>query len=98
MKFLSIRDLRGRSAEVWRDLAREGELVITRSGRPIAVMTSVDENSVEEALEAWRRIRAAQAVDSIQRDSMRQGTDDISMEEIDSEIKKARSRRRKRSR
>ncbi|MCX7015923.1 MAG: hypothetical protein NTW86_25770 [Candidatus Sumerlaeota bacterium] len=29
MKFLTVRDLRGKSAQVWKDLARERELVVT---------------------------------------------------------------------
>jgi len=98
MKFLSVRDLRGKSAEVWRDLANEREMVITNNGRPVAVLTSVDETNVEKSLAAWRQVRATQAITSIQQKSMRQGTDSISMEDIDAEIGKARRTRRKRSR
>ncbi len=97
MKFLSVRDLRGKSAQVWRDLPKEREMVITNNGRPVAVLTSVDEASVEKSLAAWRQVRATQAITSIQQKSMRQGTDDISREDIDAEIGKARSSRRKRS-
>lgn len=98
MKFLSVRDLRGKSAQVWRELPNEREMVITSNGRPVAVLTSVDEASVEKSLAAWRQVRATQAVTSIQQESMRRGTDSISMEDIDAEIGKARRTRRKRSR
>ncbi len=98
MKFLSVRDLRGKSAQVWRELPNEREMVITSNGRPVAVLTSVDEASVETSLAAWRQVRATQAITSIQQKSMRQGTDSISMEDIDAEIGKARRSRRKRSR
>lgn len=98
MKFLSVRDLRGKSAQVWRELPNEREMVITSNGRPVAVLTSVDEASVETSLAAWRQVRVTQAITSIQQKSMRQGTDSISMRDIDSEIGKARRSRRKRSR
>ena len=98
MKFLSVRDLRGKSAQVWRELPNEREMVITSNGRPVAVLTAVDETSVEKSLAAWRQVRATQAITSIQQKSMRQGTDSISMDDIDAEIRKARNSRRKRTR
>ena len=96
MKFLSVRDLRGKSASIWRELPDEREMVITNNGRPVALLTSIDEANVEESLAAWRQVRVAQAVTSIQQQSMRNGTDALSMDEIDGEIKKSRSRRRSR--
>jgi len=98
MKFLSVRDLRGKSAQVWRELPNEHEMVITSNGRPVALLTAVDETSVEASLAAWKQVRATQAVASIQQASMRQGTDGISLDAVDSEIGKARNGRRKRTR
>ena len=97
MKFLSVRDLRGKSAQVWRELAREREMVVTSNGRPIALLTAVDENNVERSLAAWRQVRATQAITSIQQESMRKGTDKTTMAEIDQEIAKTRRARRKRT-
>jgi prevent-host-death family protein len=96
MKFLSVRDLRGNSARVWRELPTEREMVVTSNGRPVAVLTTVDEGSVEQALTAWRRVRATQAVADIQQESARKGTDRLSMRDIDAEIEAARRARRKR--
>ena len=95
MKFLSVRDLRGNSADVWRDLPGEKEMVITSNGRPVALLTAVGEGGVEEALSAWRRARAAQALADLQRESVRNATDRLSMGEIDAEIRKTRRARRK---
>jgi prevent-host-death family protein len=95
MKFISIRDLRGKSAEVWKTLAGEGELIITSNGRPIAILAAVNESNLEESLSAFRQARAVEAVASLQRRSVEQGTGSISMDEIDAEIKTV---RRKRSR
>ena len=94
MKFLSVRDLRGKSAEVWKELAGEGEMVITSNGRPIAVLAAVNESNLEESLSAFRQARAVEAVASLQRRSVEQGADKISMDEIDAEIKAVRRKRR----
>ena len=94
MRFLSVRDLRGKSAQVWKELPREKEMIVTSNGRPIAILSAVDESTLEESLAAWRRVRATQAVVSIQYESMRKGTDKISMEEVESEIDRTRKARR----
>ncbi|MCX7012655.1 MAG: type II toxin-antitoxin system prevent-host-death family antitoxin [Candidatus Sumerlaeota bacterium] len=96
MRFVTVRDFRARSAQVWSELAHEKEMVITSNGRPIAVLTAVDERNVEESLQAWRRARATQAIAQIQRDSLRKGTDRITKGEIEAEIRKARAARRRR--
>ena len=93
MKFVSIRDLRGKSAEVWKKLSGEGEMIITSNGRPIAILAAVNESNLEESLSAFRQARAVEAVASLQRRSIEQRTDNISMDEIDAEIKAVRKKR-----
>ncbi len=95
MRFVSIRDLREKSGEVWKTLPGEGEMVITSNGRPIAILAAVNESNLEESLSAFRRARAVQAVAGLRRRSVERGTDRITKEEIDAEI---RAVRRKRSR
>ncbi len=94
MKFVSIRDLRGKSAEVWKKLSGEREMVITSNGRPIAILAAVNESNLEESLSAFRQARAVEAVASLQRRSVEQGADNISMDEIDAEIRAVRRKRR----
>jgi antitoxin (DNA-binding transcriptional repressor) of toxin-antitoxin stability system len=93
MKFISVRDLRGKSAEVWKELPAEREVVVTSNGRPIAILSAVSESNLEESLSAIRQARAAEAVMSLQRRSVEEGTDSIAMEEIDAEIKAVRKKR-----
>jgi hypothetical protein len=95
VKFVTVRDLRGKSAEIWKDLSCERELVVTNNGRPIAILAAVNESNVEESLSAFRQARAVEAVASLQRRSRELGLDKISMEEIDAEIKAARLERRR---
>ena len=93
MRFVSVRDLRGKSAEVWKTLPGEGEMIITSNGRPIAILAAVNELNLEESLSAFRQARAIEAAASLQRRSIEQGTDRISMDEIDTEVKAVRRKR-----
>lgn len=70
MKFLSVRDLRTKGTEVWKGLAAEREMVVTSSGRPIAILSAVSEDTLEETLAAIRRAKAVAAVAEIQRRSL----------------------------
>lgn len=93
MKFLSVRDLRGKSAQVWKELLEEREMVVTSNGRPIAILAAITEANLEESLSAFRQARAVEAVVSLQRRSIQQGTSKISMDEINEEIKSIRKKR-----
>jgi antitoxin (DNA-binding transcriptional repressor) of toxin-antitoxin stability system len=95
MKFLSVRDLRGKSAKVWKELPEEKEMIVTSNGRPIAILASIGESSVEESLAAFRQARAITAVAALQRRSVEQGTDRMSAEEIEEEIRAVRGKRRR---
>ena len=93
MKFLSVRDLRGKSAQIWKDLPNEREMVITSNGRPIAILATISESNLEESLAAFRQARAVEAVAALQRRSADQGTNRITMGEIDAEIQAVRKKR-----
>ena len=93
MKFISVRDLRGKSAEVWKNLPGEREMIVTSNGRPIAILAAVSESNLEESISAFRQARAAEAVVSLQRRSLEQGTDSIVAKEIEAEIQEVRKKR-----
>ncbi len=93
MKFLSVRDLRSKSAQVWKDLPSERELIITSNGRPIAILAAISESNLEESLTAFRQARAVEAVASLQRRSADNGANNLTMDEIDAEIRAVRKSR-----
>ena len=95
MKFVTVRDLRGRSAEVWRELAVEHELVVTSNGKPIAILTSTSEETFEQSVREVRRARALQAVSTLQQRSVEARRHMTSDEEIDAEIAEVRAARRR---
>jgi len=93
MKFISVRDLRSKSAQVWKQLPQEREMIITSNGRPIAIIAATGDSDLEESLSAFRQARAVEAVASLQRRSVEKGNDKITMDEIDAEIKAVRKKR-----
>ena len=93
MRFISVRDLRGKSAQVWEQLKDEKELVITSNGRPVAILSSVSENRLEESLAAIRTARAMMAVDLMQQQSVERGLDRLTLDDINAEIQAVRKNR-----
>ncbi|BCV22168.1 hypothetical protein hamaS1_22370 [Moorella sp. Hama-1] len=41
MRFVTLRELRLKSGEIWRQLQKEGEMVITSNGKPVAVLSKL---------------------------------------------------------
>lgn len=93
MKFISVRDLRSKSAQIWKQLPQEREMIITSNGRPIAIIAATKDSDLETSLSAFRQARAVEAVASLQRRSVEMGNDKITMDEIDAEIKAVRKKR-----
>jgi len=93
VKFVTVRDLRGRPRQVWKKLAEEQELVLTSNGKPIALLSSVTEDSLERDLAALRRARALAAVKAIQAESARRFPKGLSLAVINREIAAVRRKR-----
>ena len=55
--------LRSKTASIRHDLAHAREIVLTANGRPFAVMTPVNAETVEEEIQAIRRARTRAAID-----------------------------------
>ena len=95
MKLVSVRDLRTKPASVWKDLSEAKDLVLTNNGKPIALVSAVTEDTLEDSLKLLRRLRAATALEKIHRESLAQGKDSKTVEEINAVIKRVRKARRK---
>ena len=90
--FHLVREFRGKSGDVWKELVEEQELVITSNGKPIAIVSAVSEETLEDSLRAIRRARAMVAVDAMQRQSAETG---LGPDDVEAEIVAVRSERGK---
>jgi antitoxin (DNA-binding transcriptional repressor) of toxin-antitoxin stability system len=92
MRFISVRELNARPKEVWGEL-KNGEMVITSNGKPVALLSPVTEKTMEKTLKMIRRSRALMALEEMQRKSIASGLDQLSDAEIESEIRAVRKGR-----
>lgn len=95
MKFITVRDLRGRPAQVWTKLSLEQDLILTSNGKPIAILSAVSEETLEDSLAALRQARAIAAVEAMQSQSVAAGADRLTQDEIQAEITAARRQRKR---
>ena len=95
MKFITVRDIRTSPAQIWKQLPEEQEMVITNNGRPIALLTPITDQSLEQTLSAVRRARAMAAVQNMQKRARDIRLDQMADDEIDEEIRAARRERKR---
>jgi len=74
-------------------MAEEKELVVTSNGKPIAILSAVQEDRLEETLAAIRRARAMAAVDAMQQRALKMGLDTMMLEDINAVIAAVRKER-----
>jgi len=84
MNTVTIRDFRTNPKQVREALKADGEAVLTASGRPVALMISVDAGNIDETLETLRRARGLEALRELRRQSRERGLHRLSPEQIDS--------------
>jgi len=93
MRFLSTRELRNRPGYV-RDLVQKDDLVLTASGKPIAILLGIEEDELEETARAIRQAKAQLALSRLRKQAARRRADRMSASAIDAEIRAVRSRRK----
>lgn len=98
MKMIASRELSARPGAVWADLEVEGALVVTRDGQPMGIITPTSPATLLEDMQEIAFSKARHAVAGIRQSAAVNGTDRLSMEDIDAEIRASRRRRKVRKR
>ena len=96
MKMIPTRELAARSGRIMDELEKEGLLVVTKDGKPRSIMLPTSDATLLNDVRDCIYVRAQQALAATQLESVSRGRDQISMDEIDAEIRAARTARRKR--
>jgi len=86
MDYVTVRELREKSGEIWQRIEAGEEFVVTRNGKPFALLVHTEPQAVEDTLRALRLARMADLVRSIQAHSVAQGTDQLTDADIQAEI------------
>lgn len=93
MKFISIRDLRNQSGVIQRTVSEE-TVTLTSNGKPFALVVGLQDSEDPVELERLiRQARAQWALSRIRAQAQRNGTDRLTPEDIDEEIRAARAER-----
>ena len=66
MTYVAVKDLK-QGGRLWKTLSAERELVVTRDGRPCAILVGVSPDNVEDSLAAIRRSLFSAAVARVRR-------------------------------
>jgi len=61
MTYIAVQELK-RTGDIWKKLAQERELVVTREGKPCAILVGVTPEGVEGALAEIRRALFSSAI------------------------------------
>ena len=92
MDFVTTKELRAESGKVWEKIEAGEEIVITRNGKPFALLTATQPSRLEEDLKLIRRARAAAAVNRMRAQAAAAGLDQMTQEDINAEIAAVRER------
>lgn len=91
MNFYSIRDLRTESRNMWADLSRGDEVILTNNGKPSAIMIDIPEGCFDEVIQTVRQAKAMMALNKMRETAAREGFK--SDDEIEALINEARENR-----
>ncbi len=94
MEIVTVGKLRTDSARIWEQIAAGKEFVITRNGKPFALMVPTRPSEVESDLRALRSARFGAALKKLHRHAAETGLDKMTLEDINAEIADVRKERR----
>ena len=93
MRFITVRDLRTKTAQIRKDLAKDRDMVVTANGRPFAVLCATTPDDVEDIVQSARRARWQRAVKGMRDWAKEEGLDGMTIAEIDAVIARVRGER-----
>jgi len=94
VNYLAVKDLKAPKF-VRETLAAYGTAIVTNNGKPMAMLVDlVDGENPDQLAEAIRMARARLALSELRTTSRRKGTDKLTLDQINDEIRAARKTRR----
>ena len=93
MDYVTVRELREKSGEIWQRVEAGEEFVVTRNGKPFALLVHTQPADVEEQLRAFRAARFGAVVQRIQQAAVASGAAALTEAEVQAEIDATRSER-----
>ncbi|MCZ2441191.1 MAG: type II toxin-antitoxin system prevent-host-death family antitoxin [Burkholderiales bacterium] len=98
MDYVTVRELREKSGQIWQRVEAGEEFVVTRNGKPFALLVHTEPSQVEAALRAHRATRLGAVIARMQAHARQTGSEGLSDEAIQAEIDAVRRTGRARAR
>ncbi len=95
-KWIASREFSASPGRALAAVSRAGRVLVTANGKPKAIMIPTSEGTFASDLELLDRADLARAIAAIRSESVANGTDALSMKEIDTEIAAVRAARKRR--
>lgn len=87
MDFISIREFRTQPGKIWEKLAGAHKLVVTRNGKPFAILTETSPADLEADLQSLRRSQFGRALADIRTEAQMKGLDKHSLDQVNDIIR-----------
>lgn len=97
MKMITVREFRVNPTQALKPGKKAEDVILTNNGKPVALLWPVNEDNLEESLKMARRARFERALHNIRKESVLNGTDKMTMEEVDEVIAEVRKEERQRT-
>ncbi len=94
MKMIATREFAANSGKVMKEIDENGFVVITKDGKPRSILISTTEDTLLPDVRSIINLKFKQSLLKAQMNSIKNGTSNISMEEIDAEIARTRKARK----
>lgn len=93
MDFITLREFRAQAGKIWGKLAKTRELVVTRNGKPFALLTETTPTSLNDDPENPHGTRFGRALNAIRVEAKTRGLNKLSFDEVNKIIREARKSR-----
>jgi antitoxin (DNA-binding transcriptional repressor) of toxin-antitoxin stability system len=98
MDYVTVRELHEKSGEIWQRVEAGEEFVVTRNGKPFALLIHTEPSAVDETLRALRLQAFSRAWKTLSEQAQASDAADLTDEEIQAEIDAARRVKRRAAR
>lgn len=92
MQFIAAQDFKFTSRKISKRLSEDGKMVVTKNGKPTALIFDLKNIDLEQTLNEWHKIQMLRALENIWTHTAK--TPPISDEEIEAEIQAVRAERK----
>ena len=90
MKLIASRELSAKPGKVWKDVAKEGSVVVTRDGQPVGTLLPTSAATLLEDTQEIVFAHARHAVSRLRASAVHNGTFSLTQKDIEAEIRESR--------